>query len=305
MGRITFHVSDDAEEAFRAKVRELFGHEHGNLSKAGELALREWSDQDRDARNERKIDDLANKVEEMHTLLLESEDTHTHNTDVHSVDNVSTTDEQEDIADTGEHPDVHSVDNEYTSDVQGDSDQGRATEPLKKQVPDPDIDRELSVDEIGAIVQEQARSSGPVPDTKLNSIIFSARNLDKGDRRTYRDWKRRLRENRIVYQHPISEMWGVSERDWVSGVQATDNQREEIEKYGFTPREFTELVEKYDQNGDQGETESSSNKDDNGDTDNSGSDDKHAKNGDPVDDEFAMLENAQQVKATDGGPKND
>ncbi len=43
MGEIKFKVSDKVEKEFREKAMKVFGHRRGSLKKAGEKALREWS----------------------------------------------------------------------------------------------------------------------------------------------------------------------------------------------------------------------------------------------------------------------
>jgi len=54
--RLVFYVSEPTAEAFREQVADMYGKADGNMSLAGENAIREWVDNDRAARIEDKLD---------------------------------------------------------------------------------------------------------------------------------------------------------------------------------------------------------------------------------------------------------
>lgn len=60
--RLNLYVSPEAKEMFEAAVAEYYGQTDGYRSKAAELALREWSDRDRDARIEDKLDRVLEEL---------------------------------------------------------------------------------------------------------------------------------------------------------------------------------------------------------------------------------------------------
>lgn len=62
--RLVFYVNEETAEAFRAQVAEMYGKADGNLSLAGENALREWTDKDRAARIEDKLDEVLTHLDE-------------------------------------------------------------------------------------------------------------------------------------------------------------------------------------------------------------------------------------------------
>ena len=63
--RISLYVSKKTAKAFRDAVRERYGKVDGNMSTAGESALVEWSDNDRAARNEDKLDEVYTLVSQI------------------------------------------------------------------------------------------------------------------------------------------------------------------------------------------------------------------------------------------------
>lgn len=62
--RVVLYLSEKTAENFRKKVSEIYGQTDGFMSHAGEQALREWADNDRAARIEKKLDDLLTHVPE-------------------------------------------------------------------------------------------------------------------------------------------------------------------------------------------------------------------------------------------------
>ena len=63
--RISLYVSKKSANVFRDAVREKYGKVDGNMSKAGESAIIEWSDNDRAARNEDKLDEVHALVSQL------------------------------------------------------------------------------------------------------------------------------------------------------------------------------------------------------------------------------------------------
>jgi len=60
--RVELYLSPEAKEAFEKAVVEHFGQLNGFKSQAGEMALREWADRDRDARIEDKLDRVLDEL---------------------------------------------------------------------------------------------------------------------------------------------------------------------------------------------------------------------------------------------------
>lgn len=72
-----WRVDPELRERFRDFVSDKHGKTHGKLGEELEKAMREYMDDDRLARLERKVDDLSEQVE---GALSENSDTHTHDT---------------------------------------------------------------------------------------------------------------------------------------------------------------------------------------------------------------------------------
>lgn len=62
--RLVFYVNEETAESFRKQVAEMYGKADGNMSLAGENALREWTDKDRAARIEDKLDEVLTHLDE-------------------------------------------------------------------------------------------------------------------------------------------------------------------------------------------------------------------------------------------------
>lgn len=66
MGQIEFTVPDDVEEEFRRQSRAAFGHRRDALDRAGEQALREWTERRSDLHEHVEIpDDPVDVIDEM------------------------------------------------------------------------------------------------------------------------------------------------------------------------------------------------------------------------------------------------
>jgi len=61
--RVVLYLNEETAEAFRKQVAAMYGKADGNMSLAGENAIREWTDKDRAARIEDKLDTVLAQLD--------------------------------------------------------------------------------------------------------------------------------------------------------------------------------------------------------------------------------------------------
>lgn len=88
---VKVYLSEKEESRFLDAIEERFGEIEGRKSEAARMAIREWSDMDRSARNEERLRDIQDEIGELRGLLSDEDNTHTQTQHVTSTTGKSAT----------------------------------------------------------------------------------------------------------------------------------------------------------------------------------------------------------------------
>lgn len=97
------------------------------------------------------------------------------------------------------------------------------------------------------IASELNGNEGVVTETDLKKIIIDVADLDKGDPRTIRDYKQRLKEGQFAFEHPRegSPIWTADPEEWAGWTEnfVEPQKISEVQsQYGLTTEEFELLL---------------------------------------------------------------
>lgn len=74
---VKVYLSSEEAERFYSAISDRFGEIEGRKSEAARMAIREWSDMDRSARNEERLRDIQDEISDLRGLLSDDDNTHT------------------------------------------------------------------------------------------------------------------------------------------------------------------------------------------------------------------------------------
>jgi hypothetical protein len=109
--------------------------------------------------------------------------------------------------------------------------------------------KQSSTSDVDKIVARATTEGTPIAEPQLEQIIIETRDLDVGDERTLRRWKRQIRQSKQLHRLPDYDdvadpvEWTDNVTQWVIAVENAPKQMADsiVEAHGYTDEEYAQV----------------------------------------------------------------